>query len=436
MNNYIELKEGDSGRDVTLLQQLLKINSYYPGSTTGVYGPDTVSAVTNFQITNYLTATGTSTKETWELLYKMTTPATKDKSVLAKPVLQFGDTGEEVSEVQTILKDLMYYTGTIDGIFDNEVYVAVQSFQFINKLVPDGIVGNDTWSALIDIYSPLSNCEGDIVDPPVGSDTYTVKAGDTLYSIARNNNISVDELKRINNLTSDILSVGQVLKLKEDNTVPDVSGTYTVKSGDTLYSIAKKYDISVDELKSLNNLSSNTLSIGQVLKVPSSDVEPEEPDVPITTYTVKVGDTLYSIAKLFNTTVDNIRNLNGLTSDVLSIGQVLKISSDVDTGPDPEEPGSVNTYTVKAGDTLYSIARKFNMNFNDLKTLNNLTSDILSIGQVLKVSGDVVPNETYTVKAGDTLYSIARKFNTTVDNIISKNNLQSSVLSIGQILQI
>ncbi len=436
MNNYVELREGDSGRDVTLLQQLLKINSYYPGSTTGVYGPDTVSAVTNFQISNYLTATGTSTKETWDLLYKITKPATKNKSVLAKPVLQFGDTGEEVRDVQTILKDLMYYTGTVDGIFDNEVYVAVQSFQFINKLVPDGIVGNDTWSALIDIYSPLSNCEGDIVDPPVGSDTYTVKAGDTLYSIARNNNISVDELKRINNLTSDILSVGQVLKLKEDSIIPDTNGTYTVKSGDTLYSIAKKYNITVDKLKSLNNLSSNTLSIGQVLKVPSSDVEPEEPDVPVTIYTVKAGDTLYSVARKFNTSVNIIKELNGLINDNLSIGQVLKISGETDTVPSPEEPDEVNTYTVKAGDTLYSIATKFNISVNDLKKINNLTSDILSIGQVLKVSDVTTPSTTYVVKSGDTLYSIARNFNTTVDNIILKNNLQSSILSIGQILQI
>ena len=98
------------------------------------------------------------------------------------------------------------------------------------------------------------------------SNTYTVKAGDSLWSIARKNNTSVSELKSLNNLTSNTLSIGQVLKLPNTQSV---SNTYTVKAGDSLWSIARKNNTSVSELKSLNNLTSNTLSIGQVLKLPN-----------------------------------------------------------------------------------------------------------------------------------------------------------------------
>ena len=120
----------------------------------------------------------------------------------------------------------------------------------------------------------------------------------------------------------------------------------------------------------MNNLSTNLLNIGQVLKIPGSNTS--------VTYTVRSGDSLYSIARKFNTTVNDIKNLNNLTSNNLSIGQILKISTSTTTSPN-------TTYTVKSGDSLYSIARKFNTTVDDIKSLNNLTSNILSIGQVLKI---------------------------------------------------
>ena len=214
------------------------------------------------------------------------------------------------------------------------------------------------------------------------SNIYIVKSGDSLYSIARKYNTTVDEIKRLNNLSSNVLSIGQVLKIpssSESNNTGSNTGTtntYVVKSGDSLYSIARKYNTTVDELKRLNNLSSNVLSIGQVLKIPSSESNNTGSGTGTTnTYVVKNGDNLYSIARKYNTTVDEIKRLNNLSSNVLSIGQVLKIPSD----------SSTNTYVVKSGDNLYSIARKYQITVNELKKLNNLNSNLLSIGQVLKV---------------------------------------------------
>ena len=144
-------------------------------------------------------------------------------------------------------------------------------------------------------------------------DEYIVKKGDTLYAIANKYDTTVDNLKSINNLTTDLLSIGQVLKIP--NTTANYD-TYTVKSGDTLYAIANKYNTTVDAIKKLNNLTSNTLSINQVLKIPNNDTD-------YITYTVKKGDTLYSIAQEFKTTVSAITNLNNLSTTVLTIGQKL-----------------------------------------------------------------------------------------------------------------
>lgn len=92
-----------------------------------------------------------------------------------------------------------------------------------------------------------------------------------------------------------------------------------------------------------------------------------------------------------------------------------------------------NTYTVEKGDSLWSISKKFNTTTDTIKDYNNLTTNLLSIGQQLKIPTTESSN-TYNVKSGDNLYAIARKFNTTVDEIKRKNNLSSNVLSIGQIL--
>lgn len=98
------------------------------------------------------------------------------------------------------------------------------------------------------------------------------------------------------------------------------------------------------------------------------------------------------------------------------------------SGTKPATP-TTNTYVVKSGDTLYSIAKKFNISVEKLKDINNLNSNLIKINQEL-----VIPNKTHVVVKGDTLYSIAKKNNTTVDELMKINNLKNSNLSIGDIL--
>ncbi|MBQ8132755.1 MAG: LysM peptidoglycan-binding domain-containing protein [Bacilli bacterium] len=223
--------------------------------------------------------------------------------------------------------------------------------------------------------------------------TYTVKRGDTLYGISNQYGVSASELKRINNLTSDVIQVGQVLQIPTTTgTNPSSTFLYTVKKGDSLYNIAKVYGTTVNELIQINQLKNTNLSIGQKLIVPESDETVTEKPSYIT-YTVKKGDSLYSIAKQYGTSIASIQKDNALKNNVLSIGQVLRIrttpSSSVEVlecfGEDYTPVTNEITYTVKKGDSLYQIAKKYNTSVDTIKKKNNLTSNTLSIGQVLKI---------------------------------------------------
>lgn len=197
------------------------------------------------------------------------------------------------------------------------------------------------------------------------------------------------------------------------------SNYYTVKSGDSLWSISRKFGVTVNELKEANNLSSNLLSVGQNLIIPG-----KKADISSNEYVVKKGDTLYGIANKYNVSVDNLKSYNNLSTDSLSIGQIIKI---------PDNKVNSNEYVVKSGDSLYSISKKYGVSVDELMSVNNLKSTMLSIGQVLKIpNNSEVTNVIYTVKKGDSLWSIAKDNKTTVDAIVKLNNLSNANLSIGQ----
>lgn len=242
-------------------------------------------------------------------------------------------------------------TGDIETLLIN--YGNVSNFEDINlnyKNYADGVVN----AILSYLGGTVSN-----------NNYYVVKAGDTLYSIARMFNTTVDNIKRNNNLSSNFITIGQRLNINNNVSTSD-DNLYVVKKGDTLYSISRDYNVSVNDIKNLNNLSDNLLSIGQVLKLPNTSSDNSN-----ITYIVSAGDNLYSIARKYGVSVSDIMEYNNLKSNLLSIGQVLKI------------PSNSNVYIVKSGDTLYSIARRYNVSVNDIKEKNNLSSNVLSIGQSL-----------------------------------------------------
>ena len=194
---------------------------------------------------------------------------------------------------------------------NNETLIV--EYGFLDSTGDDVNLIKNNWEDLAEaVVKALANYIGVPYSLNEESDYYVVKKGDSLWSIAKKYNMTVDELKSINNLKSNLLSIGQRLKIKESN---DNQNIYIVKKGDTLYKIANMYGTTVDNLKALNNLKNNNLSIGQKLIVPSKNK----------IYIVQKGDSLWSIARKYDTTVDSIKRNNNLSTNVLQIGQKLKI---------------------------------------------------------------------------------------------------------------
>lgn len=355
--------------------------------------------------------------------------ALRNKDTLAKRILEnIGAAGQETRK---------YYQRRLPSDTSKDYYFIHRNTGNLEPLIVEyGFIDNtkdveflkENYEELAEaVISAVANYIGVPYKAPNGliTNTYVVQKGDTLYSIANKLGTTVSELKKENNLTSNTLQIGEVLRVPTKEIYEEEENIYIVKKGDTLYSIAMANNTTVDELKKANNLTSNILSTGQLLKIPSALL-------PESTYIVKKGDSLYSIANKYNTTIDELKRINNLTSNILSIGQVLKLPSDKANNVEKEE--NTISYTVQKGDSLYSIARKYDTTIDRIKDLNNLTTNLLSIGQVLLIPTDTNLETTYTVQKGDSLYSIAKKYNTTVDRLKQLNNLTSNLLSIGQIL--
>lgn len=211
--------------------------------------------------------------------------------------------------------------------------------------------------------------------------TYVVQKGDSLWSIANANNTTVDEIANLNDLGSNTIYVGQILQIPNSGNnivIPDTNLTYNVQSGDTLYSIALKYNTTPVAIMRKNNLTNNLLTVGQTLIIPN-DVESTGDNQDQTdnenTYIVQKGDSLYSISRKFGITIDALKNNNNIVDNTLIVGQELKIPA--------QNENTSNLYVVKKGDNLWSIAQKYGVTVNAIRILNNLTSDVLKIGQTL-----------------------------------------------------
>ena len=277
---------------------------------------------------------------------------------------------------------------------------------------------------------------------------YTVVSGDGLYAIARKTGTSIDDLLSLNGLSlTSTIYPGQVLKLSSSSETsaseeaststeetnseetstsseetstsseqPSTGGTYTVVSGDGLYAIARKTGISIEDLLSLNGLSlTSTIYPGQVLKLSantegataeeSTETTAEETQEEATTpeettpstnakmYYVHSGDSLYRIAHNHGISLSTLLEWNHLSVDsIIHPGQGLMVSegSSSSTEEAEETASSIEstetTYTVQPGDGLWRIAKNHGLTLDELKSMNQLTTNIIQPGQVLIVS--------------------------------------------------
>lgn len=206
-----------------------------------------------------------------------------------------------------------------------------------------------------------------------------------------------------------------------------MENTYIVQKGDNLYDIAQKFNTTVGILKALNNLTSNVLQINQILKIPTSVIEEASPSDYLI-YTIQKGDNLYSIAKKYNISLEDLINFNEQGSTLLHIGDqlLIPINNKINTH-------NYLNYMIKPGDTLYNIAKRYNTTVDVIKKINNFDSNMLKIGQIILIP-TTSNYQTYVVRTNDTLENIANKLNTTVEDILKTNKLETDDLTVGQIL--
>ncbi|TCL71677.1 LysM domain-containing protein [Hydrogenispora ethanolica] len=231
--------------------------------------------------------------------------------------------------------------------------------------------------------------------------TYYVKSGDSLYTIAARYGTTAAALQQANGLSSTEIYPGQALKIATGgagkNSNSGSGSSYTVRAGDTLYLLSQRYGVSIDALRSANNLSGNSLMVGQQLIIPTSSGSGSG-----TTYRVQAGDTLYLIAQRYGTTVAALQSANGISGTNLQVGQSLKIPAGGSSNPG----SSGTTYTVQSGDSLYLIAQKYGTTVDALRQANNLSGDSLSPGQTLQIPGSPSGNSgtsyyNYTLSQND-----------------------------------
>ena len=338
--------------------------------------------------------------------------------------------------------------------------------------------------------------------------SHRVRSRETISQVARKYGVTTSQIKKWNGLRSNKLKKNQVLKIYVTQRVkvpvenndrnkpttptapttpePDTSATtaqpdnsstevdesttdetevvepkpektvavkyHKVRRGETLGSIARRYGISVSQLKRWNGLRSNTAKVGTTLKVSNPAKQSKSTTTTTTTtsnekqkyYTVKRGDSLSSIAERFGVTVAQLREWNGIEADNINAG--VRIAVDASASRRVSKPEvKTSTYTVKKGDGLGAIAERHGMTLQEIRELNGLKDNNIQAGQKLKVTGKAseersekpeVKTSTYTVKKGDGLGAIAERHGMTLQEIRELNGLKDNNIQAGQKLKV
>ena len=339
--------------------------------------------------------------------------------------------------------------------------------------------------------------------------SHRVRSRETISQVARKYGVTTSQIKKWNGLRSNKLRKNQVLKIyvtqrvkvpvenndqtkptapttpepdsstttaQPDNSSTEVDESTTdetevvepkpektvavkyhkVRRGETLGSIARRYGISVSQLKRWNGLRSNTAKVGKTLKVSNPAKQSKSTTTTTTTtsnekqkyYTVKRGDSLSSIAERFGVTVAQLREWNGIEADNINAGVRIAVDASASRRVSKSESKpevKTSTYTVKKGDGLGAIAERHGMTLQEIRELNGLKDNNIQAGQKLKVTGKAseernekpeAKSSTYTVKKGDSLGAIAERFGVTVDQLRDWNGIKGNNIQAGQKLTI
>jgi membrane-bound lytic murein transglycosylase D len=290
---------------------------------------------------------------------------------------------------------------------------------------------------------------------------YKVRKGDTISEIAERYKVSIRELRKWNNLRSNKIIAGKNLKIysseRGETLVESTTSTnesvnyYKIKKGDTIGQIAESYNVTVTDLKSWNNLTSNKIIAGKTLKIYSNGTSGYNPTKIVTTtktvsekttHKIKQGETIIGIAQLYGVSIDDIKKWNNLSSSKIIAGKTLSIYPNGEIVTAPPITGKNYIYhKIKKGETLSQIAEKYKVSIASIRSLNDISGNKIVAGKTLKISRsesatEQLKNGYHIVVKGESLYSISKKYNTTVQKLKSLNNLSNSKIKIGQKLKV
>jgi membrane-bound lytic murein transglycosylase D len=301
----------------------------------------------------------------------------------------------------------------------------------------------------------------------------------TLKDAAEVLDVPLDDLKALNTglrysvtpatgyLLRVPLGVGATLMAVADEiptsnfTPPPEIRKYRVRRGDTLGHIADRFKTSVRKLRSMNNIRGSLIRIGQTIRVPgktynadawnmastaSSPVKSAGPaDLTTASHTVRRGDTLYDVARRYGTAISILKRTNGMSGNAIRVGQKLRLPDRVgETSQTGSAPVAHTPYKIRRGDTLSEIAERFRISLTTLKRTNpSVRANRIKVGQVIYIPGtggspDAVKRpDVHIVRRGDSIWNIARRYGLTVTQVLNLNGLKNgSVIKPGQVLKL
>jgi LysM repeat protein len=245
----------------------------------------------------------------------------------------------------------------------------------------------------------------------------------------------------------ELLTISLVFILSFNRiTAQDSIIEHKIQKGETAYFIAQKYKVSVEEIYKLNPESQNGIKDNQIIKIPVHSAEKQNSNQQIT-HVVGEKETLYGLSKQYHVSVEAIQNANPILASGLQIGQELII---------PQNPANKTeirtstkaTHQVLAKESLFSIARQYNVSVQDLENLNKeLLQNGLQIGQTISIPNKrktldgrvrVINQETvfHVVEPKETKFSIAKKYGISIDQLESQNPEIVNGLVVGNKLAI
>ncbi|HAQ8194088.1 TPA: LysM peptidoglycan-binding domain-containing protein [Enterococcus faecium] len=311
---------------------------------------------------------------------------------------------------------------------------------------------------------------------------YTVQSGDSVWKISNDHGITMAQLIEWNNIKNNFVYPGQQLIVSNGGSSNTASGTkYTVKAGDSVWSVSNKYGITMAQLIQWNNIQNNFIYPGQQLTVSNSgstnstsgntgsSTNTNNSSSVNTgssssqgTYTVKAGESVWSVANKNGITMDQLIEWNNIKNNFIYPGQQLIVkggtSANTNTGSTTSaaKPNTPNTsattstsstgntmYTVKAGESVWSVANKHHITMDQLIEWNNIKNNFIYPGQQVIVKKgssqstnqqSVTGSKTYTVKSGESVWSVADSHGITMAQLIEWNNIKNNFIYPGQTL--